>query len=167
MSLEFALQYSCPLRANYSEKHLRDWGRLSSLHARLTTGDASAPSDEKLRWVENAREEVERMQQATEATAAAASGALRSGSAVAGDAQEITAAWARYAEEVMRHTSEASQALLRARTFTEMLEVQAKLLRDNMQSFVNQSGRIAEAAGRMATRPFGDLKEASGDKIGG
>src|SRR3984893_109379 len=66
MSLEFALQYSCPLRANYSEKHLRDWGRLSSLHARLTTGDASAPSDEKLRWVENAREEVERMQQATE-----------------------------------------------------------------------------------------------------
>ena len=91
----------------------------------------------------------ERMQKATEATAAAASGALRSGSAVASDAQEITAAWARYAEEVMRHTSEASQALLRARTFAEMLEVQAKLLRDNMQSFVDQSARIAEAAGRM------------------
>jgi len=65
MSLEFALQYSCPLRAEYTEKHLREWGRLSSLHARLTTGDASAPSDEKLRWVENAREEVERMQTAT------------------------------------------------------------------------------------------------------
>src|SRR5712692_8419872 len=66
MSLEFALQYSCPLRANYSEKHLRDWGRLSSLHARLTTGDASVPSDEKFRWVENARDEVERMQEATQ-----------------------------------------------------------------------------------------------------
>ena len=66
MSLEFAVQYDCPLRADYSEKHLRDWGRLSSLHAKLTTGDASAPSDEKLRWVESAREEVERMQQATE-----------------------------------------------------------------------------------------------------
>ena len=65
MSLEFAIQYGCPLRAEYSEKHLRDWGRLSSLHARLTTGDASVPSDEKLRWVENAREEVERMQRAT------------------------------------------------------------------------------------------------------
>jgi hypothetical protein len=65
MSLEFALQYSCPLRAEYSEKHLREWGRLSSLHARLTTGDASAPSAEKLRWVENARDEVERMQTAT------------------------------------------------------------------------------------------------------
>jgi hypothetical protein len=65
MSLEFALQYSCPLRAEYSEKHLRDWGRLSSLHARLTTGDASAPSEDKLRWVENAREDVERMQTAT------------------------------------------------------------------------------------------------------
>src|SRR5687767_8191232 len=65
MSLEFALQYSCPLRAEYSEKHLREWGRLSSLHARLTTGDASAPSDDKLRWVENARDEVELMQTAT------------------------------------------------------------------------------------------------------
>ena len=65
MSLEFALQYACLLRANYTEKVLRDWGRLSGLHARLTTGDVSAPSDEKLKWVENAREEVERMQEAT------------------------------------------------------------------------------------------------------
>jgi len=94
-------------------------------------------------------------------------GALRSGSAVASDAQEITAAWACYAEEVVRHTSEASQALLRARTFAEMLEVQAKLLRDNMQSFVDQSTRIAEAAGRMATRPFNALKEASDDQTRG
>src|ERR1043165_8422998 len=53
MSLEFALQYACPLRANYSERHLREWGRLSSLHARLTTGDATAPSLDKLQWVEN------------------------------------------------------------------------------------------------------------------
>jgi hypothetical protein len=50
---------------SYSEKHLRDWGRLSSLHARLTTGEKSIPTDDKIKWVENAREEVERMQQAT------------------------------------------------------------------------------------------------------
>ena len=89
--------------------------------------------------------------------------ALRAGAAIAGDIREIAAAWSRYAEEVRRHTSEASQALLRARTFTEMLEVQAKLLRDNMQSFVDQSARIAEAAGRMATRPFNALKETRGE----
>lgn len=65
MSLEFAVKYACPLRANYSENHLREWGRLGSLHARLTTGDANAPSEDKLRWVENAREEIERMQHAT------------------------------------------------------------------------------------------------------
>ena len=65
MSLEFALQYACPLRANYSERHLRRWGRLSSLHAKLTTGDASAPSIDKLQWVENASPEIERMQEAT------------------------------------------------------------------------------------------------------
>ena len=88
----------------------------------------------------------------------------RSGSALAEGAQEITAAWARYAEEVMRHTSEASQALLRAQTFNEMLEVQARLLGDNMQSFLDQSTRIAEAASRMATRPFVAPKEASAEQ---
>lgn len=65
MSLEFALQYPCALRARYSEKHLREWGRLSNLHARLTTGDPSAPSQEKLEWVENARQEIELMQEET------------------------------------------------------------------------------------------------------
>ncbi len=65
MSLEFAVQYPCVLRARYSEKHLREWGRLSNLHTRLTTGDASVPSQEKLAWVVNAREEIELMQAET------------------------------------------------------------------------------------------------------
>ncbi|HEX8747344.1 MAG TPA: hypothetical protein VF717_09095, partial [Pyrinomonadaceae bacterium] len=61
MSLEFAVQYQCSLRARYREKHLRAWGRLSSLHTKLTTGDTDAPSEDKLRFVENARSEVEVM----------------------------------------------------------------------------------------------------------
>jgi hypothetical protein len=65
MSLEFALQFSCPLRAKYSEKHLREWGRLSSLHAKLTTGDSSVPSTDALAWVEDAQSEIEEMQEAT------------------------------------------------------------------------------------------------------
>ncbi len=65
MSLEFAVQYPCTLRARYSERHLREWGRLGNLHTRLTTGDASAPSADKLAWVENARDEVESMQTET------------------------------------------------------------------------------------------------------
>ena len=65
MSLEFAIQYSCPLRARHSEEQLRRWGRLSNLHTRLTTGDTSVPSEEKLKWVEDAREEIELMQSET------------------------------------------------------------------------------------------------------
>jgi hypothetical protein len=65
MSLEFAVQYPCILRARYAEKHLREWGRLSNLHARLTTGDSGAPSQEKVEWVENASEEIELMQAET------------------------------------------------------------------------------------------------------
>lgn len=65
MSLEFAVQHPCQLRARYAEKHLRDWGRLGNLHARLTTGDSSAPSAEKLDWVEQASEEIEYLQTET------------------------------------------------------------------------------------------------------
>ena len=65
MSLELAVQYACVLRARYSEKHLREWGRLSNLHTRLTTGDRVAPSKDKVEWIENAREEIERMQAET------------------------------------------------------------------------------------------------------
>ena len=52
MSLEFAVQYPCVLRARYAEKHLREWGRLSNLHTILTTGDRSAPGADKLKWIE-------------------------------------------------------------------------------------------------------------------
>jgi hypothetical protein len=134
----------------------------SRQHARAGYGE---------RGSETARQQAERfaeagregMRRATEASMAAASGAARSGSALAEGAQEITAAWARYVEEVMRHNSEASQALLRAQTVNEMLEVQARLLRDNMQAFLDQSARIADAASRMARRPFVALKEASAE----
>ena len=104
------------------------------------------------------------VRQVADVSTAAAITAQRSGSAVAECTQEIASAWARYAEAVMRHTSEASQALLRARTFTEILEVQAKLLRDNMQAFLEQSSKIAELASRMVTRPLEASKEASSER---
>jgi hypothetical protein len=65
MSLEFTIEYPCPLRARYSEEHLRAWGRLSSLHTKLTTGENSAPTAEKLRFIERSGEEVERMRDET------------------------------------------------------------------------------------------------------
>ena len=65
MSLEFAVEHQCPLRARYDEKHLRAWGRLSNLHTRLTNGDAGPPTEEKVRFLEQSRDEVETLQYAT------------------------------------------------------------------------------------------------------
>jgi hypothetical protein len=62
LSLEFAVEYPCSLRARYDEEHLRAWGRLGSLHTRLTTGEHLAPTEEKVRFVERAAVEIERMQ---------------------------------------------------------------------------------------------------------
>src|SRR5258707_15534611 len=65
MSLEFAVQYPCVLRARYAEKHLREWGRLSNLHTILTTGDHTAPDADKLKWIEETAAEVELLQNET------------------------------------------------------------------------------------------------------
>jgi hypothetical protein len=65
VSLEFTIEYPCPLRARYSEEHLRAWGRLGHIHTRVTTGEAVAPSAEKLRFVERSSGEIERMQDET------------------------------------------------------------------------------------------------------
>jgi hypothetical protein len=62
MSLEFAVHHPCILRARYSEKHLREWGRLSVIHAALTTGDTSAPTEEKIEWVKQAATEIDALQ---------------------------------------------------------------------------------------------------------
>ena len=65
MSLEFAVQHPCVLRARYSEGQLRKWGRLSSLHTILTTGDQSSPGPDKLKWIEEAGSEIELLQDET------------------------------------------------------------------------------------------------------
>lgn len=85
MSVEFAVQYRCSLRARYSEEHLRRWGRLSNVHTILTTGDTSVPSEDKLQWVEDAREEIERLQTET-AICASCPACLPPGSAGEGEA---------------------------------------------------------------------------------
>ena len=69
MSLEFTVLHGCSLRARYAEKHLRAWGQLSHLHTRLTVGETGAPSEDKVRFIENAAAEVEEMQTATETCA--------------------------------------------------------------------------------------------------
>jgi len=61
MSLEFAVEHPCELRARYKERHLREWGRLASLHARVTTGSQSVPSSDVVHFVEEAHAEIERV----------------------------------------------------------------------------------------------------------
>ena len=93
-----------------------------------------------------------------------AEAALRSGSAMSQGVQDITTAWAHYGEEVMRQTAEASRAMMNCRSLPEMLEVQARLLRGNLQAFLDQSTKIAEIAGRIASRPFEAMRQAGGDQ---
>ncbi len=132
-----------------------------------TSADAPPPRSAG----EAVREQTEQMaaqaregvHQAGAATAAGADAALRSGSAMTQGVQDITTAWAHYAEEVMHQTADASRAMMTCRSLPEMLEVQARLLRGNLQAFLDQSTKIAEIAGRIASRPFDAMRQAGGD----
>jgi len=127
--------------------------------ARQSAGEAAAQPTERL--AAHARDGA---RQVGAAASAAADTALRSGSAFAQSMQDVTTAWTRYAEEVMRQTSEASRALMSCHSFAEMLEVQARLLRGNLQAFLDQSTRIADIAGRMTAHPFEAMKQPGDDQ---
>ncbi len=65
MSLEFAVDHPCSLRARYDEKHLRDWGRLSNLHTILTTVYQGVPGPDKIDWIEKSSAEIDILQTET------------------------------------------------------------------------------------------------------
>lgn len=123
--------------------------------AGASSGAAMRERTEKL-----AEQTQEGIRQASAATAAGADAAVRSGSAMTQGMQDLAAAWVHYGEEVMRQTADASRALMSCRSLPEMIEVQARLLRGNLQAFLDQSTKISEIAGRIAARPFEAVREA-------
>lgn len=123
---------------------------------------ARASSDVIRQASERASEQArEGERQINAASAAGAEAAMRAGSSAAEGMKDLTDVWAKYAEEVMRQTSEASRALISCRSLTEMFEIQSRLIRGNLEAFLDQSGKMAEIAGRMVSRPFEALKQAS------
>lgn len=128
---------------------------------RGTQRGVDAPRQQTERIAETGREGV---RQAGKFSAAAFTGSAHTGSTVADATQDGFSAWARYAEDVMRNTSHATEALLRSRTFAEMMQVQANLVHDNMQSFLNHSAKLADSVGRVAMRPFEALRDVSAEE---
>jgi len=74
------------------------------------------------------------------------------GSEVVGGLQDVAQAWVDYARQVMDRTSAATEALLKCRSFNDMLGVQAELMRGHLQAFLDQSSKLAEITNRMAAR---------------
>jgi hypothetical protein len=124
------------------------------------------------RGVEALRQQAERVaqtgragvRQAGKISAAAFTESARTGSTLADATQDVVSAWAGYAEDLMRNTSRATEALLGSRTFAEMMQVQANLMMNNIQSFLNHSANLADSASRLAMRPFEALREVSAEE---
>jgi hypothetical protein len=95
---------------------------------------------------------------------AAASGktTVDAGSAVAAGLQDIAQAWVDYAQQMMQHTSEATESLLKCRSFKDMLAIQAELMRKHLQAFLDQSTKLAEITNRMAAHSIDAIGEVSG-----
>ena len=103
----------------------------------------------------------EGMRVAGAASEAGTQAVMRTGSIFAEAVGEMTNAWAHYAEEVMRQTSEASRALVGCRSLTEMFEIQSRFMRGSLQAFLDQSTKLADIAGRVAKEPYEALQQAS------
>ena len=100
---------------------------------------------------------------ANETSAAAFRGAARTGFALADATEEIVEVWTHYAEDMMRNTSQASQALSRSYNIFDVMEVQIALVHDNMRSFLDQSAKLVLTTSRMATCPFEVVREVSAE----
>jgi hypothetical protein len=88
----------------------------------------------------------------------------RAGSSLAGAMQGMSSAWAQYAEEVMRQTTDASRALFGCRSLAEVFEVQSRFLHGNMRAFLDHSCKLADLAGQMAKGPFEALQQATSSR---
>ena len=99
---------------------------------------------------------------------AAASGkaTMDAGSAVAAGLQDIAQAWVDYTQQTTDRTTAATESLLKCRSFSDMLAVQAELMRGHLQAFLDQSSKLAEITNRMAARSIDALGEAAGRERG-
>jgi hypothetical protein len=97
-----------------------------------------------------------------ETAAASGKAAADAGSAVAAGLQDIAQAWVDYAQRVMDRTTEATESLLKCRSFNDMLGVQAELMRGHLQAFLDQSAKLAEITNQMAARSIDAIGEAAG-----
>ena len=95
-----------------------------------------------------------------------ASPAADAGPAVAAGLQDIAQAWVDYARQVMDRTTEATESLLKCRSFNDMLGVQAELMRGHLQAFLDQSSKLAEITNRMAARSIEAIGEAARQERG-
>ena len=80
--------------------------------------------------------------------------------------QDIAQAWVNYARQVMDRTSAATEALLKCRSFNDMLGVQAELMRGHLQALLDQSCKLAEITNRMAARSIEAIGEAARQERG-
>ena len=101
-----------------------------------------------------------------ETSAASAKPSPDTSSTVAAGLQDIAQAWVDYAQQVMDRTTEATESLLKCRSFNDMLGVQAELMRGHLQAFLDQSTKLAEITNRMAARSIDTAGAAAGREGG-
>jgi hypothetical protein len=101
-----------------------------------------------------------------EPAASSAEVKAEAGPEVAAGLQDIAQAWVDYARQVMDRTSAATEALLKCRSFNDMLGVQAELMRGHLQAFLDQSSKLAEITNRMAARSIEAIGEAASRERG-
>jgi phasin protein len=153
-------------------RELRKSGeRLSEGRERATQNGAGDAKRATQGGLEALRQQTERMKdtgheearQSRKTSAAAITSAARTNSASADATQEIVGVWAIYAQELLHNTSEARAALFRARSFSAMMQVQAELMRENLQAFLSHWSRLTHVATQLGLPPLEAFGKANAE----
>ncbi len=88
------------------------------------------------------------------------------GTVLAQGAQDISSEWIKLAGNRLQRNLQGLQELAHCRTVPEVVSIQSRLLRENMEQMLSNSRRIAEISLQVASEASQVAKQVEGDRLG-
>lgn len=153
-------------------------GNASGMMPRAAMAEADEALDEQKDTMHEAGHKVERLGQrqgeqmketagaaaeASERLAAGGADALsRSGTALAQGLQDFGRIWVEFAQDTMKQSIEATETLLRCRTFGDIMQVQSEYMRNSLDTVLDQSARMSDISARIIAETTAPMARFAG-----
>ncbi|MBV8650761.1 MAG: phasin family protein [Alphaproteobacteria bacterium] len=115
------------------------------------------------RLSERQSEAMKRTTRAAEETMSAGATVMtRSGNAMARGWQDVGQTMMDYLQDTTRHNMEATESMLRCRTFGELMQAQSQYMRQSLDTMMQKSARISDISARMLSETAQPMAQLAG-----